>query len=270
MAAAMTEPASTPAPIAPLDGMAGGLRAALMLLTRLPAGTHLSPGALRWGSGWFPVVGAIVGGITAALLTLLAGPLPPAMAAFVVIIVSLLVTGALHEDGLADTADALGGARDRDSIFVILKDSRHGTYGVAALVTALGLRAAALATTVDFPAAIVIAAIVSRTTLTALLVALPYVTPDDVARSRTVVHARVPQLILALAFTAAAFALALARGWLTPLGTGVVVGAGVLVATVAGWRFSARAGGITGDFLGATQQVVELASLCALVALGGR
>src|SRR5438045_786510 len=109
-----------------------GLRAAIVFLTRVPAGgfPYREP-EWRWAPAWFPLVGAGVGAVAGGVAWLAAGA-GSLVAGALAVIASLLVTGAFHEDGLADTADALGGAYDREKLFAILKDSRIGSFGGAA------------------------------------------------------------------------------------------------------------------------------------------
>ena len=95
-------------------------------------------------AAWLPLVGLVLGGACAAVWALVA-PLGPWVAAMSVLVASILLTGAFHEDGLADTADALGGAHDRARIFVILKDSRVGAFGALALVISVASRLVLLA-----------------------------------------------------------------------------------------------------------------------------
>jgi adenosylcobinamide-GDP ribazoletransferase len=249
-------------------GAGGGLRAAVMLLTRLPTGRNDSPlAARRWASGWFPVVGVITGGICAAAQWGLGHLLGPALGAAGAIAAGIVVTGALHEDGLGDTADALGGARDRAQIFAILKDSRHGTYGVLALVLSVVLRIGAVAQLAGHaPAALILVAVVSRTAMVALLAALPYVTPAEIARSADVARAVLPQVLLASLWCAGALGALVGLHVVGLTAALAVVAMTALTTALAGWRFAVRAGGITGDFLGAGQQIAEIAGLLALVA----
>jgi adenosylcobinamide-GDP ribazoletransferase len=174
----------------------------------------------------------------------------------------LLSTGALHEDGLADTADALGGATDRERVMAILKDSRIGTYGAAALILALLLRVTLLARLdAAAPLALVLVGAVSRAAPVWLMTALPYVTAPEASRSRPLVRTGMPQLVVATMFAAMALTGAVclhAISWPTAAG---LAGLCALCALVLGWRFRVRAGGVTGDFLGATQQVGECALL---------
>jgi len=114
-----------------------GLPAAFGFLTRLPVGGFpFSPDELRWSSAHFPLVGAVLGAALAAVM-MLSARAGTVVAATLAVSAGMLLTGAFHEDGLADTADALGGATDRDKLFVILRDSRIGSFGAAALCMAL-------------------------------------------------------------------------------------------------------------------------------------
>ena len=117
---------------------------------RLAAWVGFSPAMLRASAAHFPgvgvLVGALVAGVTAALLACLPpGPFAPLVAAVLGTVLSVMVTGAFHEDGLADVADGLGGSYDRDRALLIMKDSRVGAFGALALVLALLSKVALLA-----------------------------------------------------------------------------------------------------------------------------
>lgn len=252
---------------APAVAVLDGARAAMALLTRVPAGAaSITAGAWSWAPGWFPLVGAGIGALSAAVWWLASslGTLPAAVLA---VLTSTAVTGALHEDGLADTADALGGARTREAIFEILKDSRVGAFGAVALVMSILLRVALLSTLAGQAAvALVLAHALARLGPTWLLVALPYVTPPAVARSGAVARAGWTCAAMATAWTMVITIGALGVPAMSPMGMAaafVGVGASTLLA---GWYFRARAGGITGDFLGAAEQVGEVVVLMVLAA----
>lgn len=248
-----------------------GLRAALTFLTRVPVGGFpYSEAEWRWAPGWFPAVGLLIGCVCAAvdLALLPAGPWPAATAS---VIAGLLLTGAFHEDGLADTADALGGAYTRERLLEILKDSRVGSFGAAALTMALLLRVACLAALGPAaPAALIVVHACSRVPPIWLMRALPYVTSDAAARSRLVARPGDAQVLLATASGGLVLLAAIALGPLSTAQAGALALVGVGAALVAGWRFVVRAGGVTGDFLGATQQVVEGLGLLALLWVGAR
>src|SRR5215470_12594894 len=128
------------------------LKVAAAFLTRLPIRTDGSAGmaALARASRCFPLVGlgiGLAGGILYALAVAL--DLPPLLAAIIAVAGMVAVTGALHEDGLADVADGFGGGRNRDRKLEIMRDSRLGTYGVCALALSLILRWTAVAAIVN-------------------------------------------------------------------------------------------------------------------------
>jgi adenosylcobinamide-GDP ribazoletransferase len=282
MRGTMSEPwtASSAAPLAGVSGkkplaalgmrVAGGLRAAAMLLTRLPLGSGpLAPEARSWAAAWIPLVGTGLGLTGGGLLAWLEPRLGGRLAAALTIGLMLLVTGALHEDGLADTADALGGARERTRLFAILKDSHLGTYGVLALVLSLLVRIEALHQLgIRAPGAYLLAAPLSRLPLVWLMAALPYVTPEGVARSRDLVRIGAGQVAVATGLMLSMMVALVGIGLLAPVTAALALASVAFTAALAGWRFHRRAGGITGDFLGATQQLSEIALLLILLAGG--
>lgn len=244
-----------------------GFRAAFIFLTRIPVGGQdYREADWRWATAWFPGVGACLG-LALALLWFAFDGLGPWPAAFIVIGASMLLTGGFHEDGLADTADAMGGAYDRTRLLEILKDSRVGAFGAMALFVSLGLKAALLARVDEgAPAALVLTECLSRVAPIWLMVAMPYVTNDAQSKSRQVIRAGAPQAVFA---TIIGLGLVGLGSWSGYLNSGALPGlaiAMVLTPTICGWRFHRRAGGITGDFLGATQQLTQLALLMALAA----
>jgi adenosylcobinamide-GDP ribazoletransferase len=177
------------------------------------------------------------------------------------------ITGAFHEDGLADSADALGGAFDRPKLFAILKDSRIGSFGATALVVVLLLRITALAKLGPAAmAALVLSQTVSRTTPVWLMAALPYVSPSETARSENAVTRSAGLAVIATLFAGTVATVLLTGQFLSSVGVLVAMAVALLLAVVCGWRFHVRAGGITGDFLGATQQLTDAAILVALAA----
>jgi adenosylcobinamide-GDP ribazoletransferase len=246
-----------------------------MLLTRVPMGRQLlSAAARRWGAAFFPVAGALIALPGAALLLIATPVLGDLLAASLALLLTCLLTGALHEDGLADTADALGGGgADRDRVLAILKDSRHGSYGVIALIGSLLIRVAALERLgAAAPVAWLLAAVLARSAVVWLMARLPYVTAGAVARSGDAARAGTPQLAVAtlLALAIVGAPLLLAPGdWLSVPAPAALAAAavGVALATAgAAWLFRRRVGGITGDFLGAAEQVNEALILVVLAA----
>ena len=231
---------------------------ALALLTRLPVPDHTPRGA---ASAWaWPVAGgavALLAGSVAAVLLWLG--LPTGVAAGLALAVQVALTGAMHEDGLADTADGFWGGTDRARRLEIMKDSRIGSYGVIALVLGLGLRWQALSLLLaagDVFAPLLAAAVLSRGAMAVLMAALPNARgaglSDSVGR---------PTRETALLAVAVALVLAGATlGWAT-------LSLMVWLSLVAiGFAALARAkiGGQTGDVLGTVQQLGEIVVLIAL------
>ena len=237
-------------------------------MTRVPAGGFpYSAQEWRWASAWFPLAGLVVGTVCAGVWWL-AAPLGPWVAAITVLVASILLTGAFHEDGLADTADALGGAHDRAKIFVILKDSRVGAFGAVALIVSIAFRLVLLSGLAGVaPAAILLAHCLARVGPVWLMVAMPYVS-DAAARSRQVTHAELAQGALATVIgVAAAGAVVLAEIAIDATAAFAAFAAMALATAFCGWRFRARAGGVTGDFLGAAEQVNEIVILFTILAV---
>ena len=236
---------------------------ALALLTRLPL-PHLPEAAFarQARAVWaYPLAGLAVA-LPACLLGGLGtgAGLPPAVAAGLVLAVQVTLTGAMHEDGLADSADGLWGGHSPARRLEIMKDSRIGSYGVLALILSTGLRWTALTGLIAAGAwgAPVAAALLSRAGMPALMAALPNARGDGLSRTvgrppRIAVRGAVG-LALILALIAAGLPGLLAALWaaLAVLATGALA--------------RAKLGGQTGDILGATQQTAEIAALLALLA----
>ena len=233
---------------------------AAMFLTRLPVrGPRV---ALAGAVVAFPLVGILVGamGGGAFWLAALAG-LPPLASALIALAATVILTGALHEDGLADAADGLAGHTAEDSIR-IMRDSRTGGYGVLAMVFSVGLRAAALAAIAD-PLAVVMAMVavgaISRAAMPAVMLALPRATSTGLGAA-----AGKPAAADTLFGIAVAALLALAL--LGPAGALAILAAATVATLVIAALARRRLGGYTGDILGAVQQLAEIAALLALVA----
>jgi adenosylcobinamide-GDP ribazoletransferase len=240
-------------------------RVASRLLTRVPlsfvAGTlpESMPRAMRA----FPLVGACVGlaGAGGAYLAD-ALRLPTLASALIAVAATALLTGALHEDGLADTADGLGGGATRERKLEIMRDSRSGVYGVLALVLSVALRAAAIAALLPaghLLGALVASHAVSRGVLPALIYALEPARSDGLGAA--VGRPDEPAVLWSLGIAAALALLGLG------LGGGLVALAATSLA-VAGVAALARRqiGGYTGDVLGAAQQIGEIVMLLSAAA----
>ena len=242
---------------------------AVQFMTRLPVPTpswapEWQPDMLARAARHFPLAGALVGGICALVWLLAASVLPPAAAAGVALAVGMLATGALHEDGLADLFDGLGGGFTRDRALEIMRDSRIGTYGGAALIISLGLRWAALSALAPAAGACALIAVhaLSRAPATVMLARFDYAregpTARDVAGGVTA-----PEALWAVLSALAIAALALGPSAL-PAALAGALGA----AAMAAWMLR-RLGGYTGDGLGAMEQAAEAAMLLTLAALWG-
>ncbi|UJR78630.1 adenosylcobinamide-GDP ribazoletransferase [Sandaracinus amylolyticus] len=242
-----------------------GARAAFVFLTRIPVGGFpYTKDDFRWAGAYFPFVGAVLGAIAGIVMIALL-PAGAMAAAICCVALSMMLTGAFHEDGLADTADALGGAYDREKLFVILKDSRVGSFGAAALFVVLALRVALLARLEsEALIACVLSACIARTPPVWMMAALPYVTNDEHSKSRHLTRGGARQAWVATILTSAVIAIAMTWGGLSVTRVVVMLVALAVAAAICTWRFVVRAGGITGDFLGATEQVGECVVLLAL------
>jgi len=246
-----------------------GLPAAFGFLTRLPVGGFpYSADELRWSSAHFPLVGAVLGAALAAVM-MLSARAGTVVAAALAVSAGMLLTGAFHEDGLADTADALGGATDRERLFVILRDSRIGSFGAAALCMALVLRVSLLsALSSAAPLALVLTHSLARLPPVWMMALLPSVSPEG-AKSSAIAGAGGSQVAVASGWVALLFGGALAADLIEGTVLAALMAVAALTAAACAVRFLRRAGGLTGDFLGATEQVLECALLLTLVLLRG-
>jgi adenosylcobinamide-GDP ribazoletransferase len=127
-----------------LRGTCSDFVAALQFLTRIPISSPHAPDSLARAVKFFPAVGLLIGASAALLNMLLVQHLSRFVSALIVVTFLVLITGGLHEDGLADAADAFGGGSTREQILAILKDSRIGSYGGATLTLSLVARVALL------------------------------------------------------------------------------------------------------------------------------
>ena len=239
--------------------------AAFAFLTRLPVGGFpYTSDELRWSSAHFPLVGAALGATLAGVM-LVSRHAGSVVAAALAVSVGMLLTGALHEDGLADTADALGGASDREKLFVILRDSRIGSFGAAALCMVLLLRVVLLSALAGAaPLALVLTQSLARLPPVWMMALLPSVSPEG-AKSSSIARAGGSQVAVASGWVALLFGGAVAGKFLDWGVLAGLVAVATLTAVICGIRFVRRAGGLTGDFLGATEQALECTLLLTLV-----
>ena len=244
---------------------------ALQFFTRVPVPRWVGfePDWLNQCARHFALIGVFVGVVAAVVLWAASWLLPLPVAVLLSIAATMLLTGGFHEDGWADTCDGLGGAVSRERALEIMKDSRIGAYGAMGLLMMLALKASALA---SLPvawgcAALLLGHTVSRAASTALIRFLPYAGDLEHAKAKP----------LAQRISSAGFVVSC--GWVLPVAGGLVlyqarwvwpVVAGLLISVLgavwcARW-LRRRLGGVTGDTLGATQQLTELLLLLAWAA----
>ncbi|HWX08677.1 MAG TPA: adenosylcobinamide-GDP ribazoletransferase [Gaiellaceae bacterium] len=241
-----------------------GVAAALAFLTRVPVGrsVELDAADISRGAVAFPLVGAGIGAATGGVVAALAGSLTAPLAAVLGLVVAAVLTGALHLDALADTADALG-AWTRERALEIMRDHSIGSYGGVALVLDLAVKGVALAVLAqrhDVVRFAVCAGAAARVAPVLLSAVLPYAR-TTAGLGRALGAAGASRCGAAVA-VGAAFCVGLEG-----LDGAVVLGVVGVIAVVAGIWSLRRLGGITGDVLGATTELCEAAALVAAVAL---
>ncbi len=246
------------------------LAVAFALLTRLPL-TRLPDSAFddQARASWaFAPVGAFVGAVAGGVgwLAVWAG-LPFGAAAGLVVLAQVMVSGAMHEDGLADTADGLWGTTSRWRRLEIMRDSRIGTYGVLALILSIMLRWVAIGVLLEggpvaAMVALILAGALSRACLPIVMAALPHARTDGLSR-----QVGRPGPVGPGGAAAVTVVLAMAAGGIWALvPVGLAFAGAAFVAGVA----RVKIGGQTGDILGACQQVAEIAALLGFTMVLGR
>jgi adenosylcobinamide-GDP ribazoletransferase len=229
---------------------------------RVPAWVGHAQEQLTGAVRYFPAIGVFVGCIGAAVMWLAAQALPAPLPAILSTIATVLLTGAIHEDGLADTCDGLGGGPTRERALEIMKDPRIGVYGASALMLTLSLKIAALSA---MPTWIAMAALVgahafSRLCAVLVIFAGRYVGSSERSRAAPMVAgAAAGDLVIATLLGVAPLALCGLRA------IAAAVFALVVLALLFRWC-TRRLGGYTGDTLGATQQITEAGFYIALLA----
>ncbi|MTJ04064.1 MAG: adenosylcobinamide-GDP ribazoletransferase [Sediminimonas qiaohouensis] len=235
---------------------------ALALLTRLPITLDRTRFSRTATAVWaYPLAGLIVAVLAGVVGGLAAwAGLPAPMAAGISLLCLIVLTGAMHEDGLADSADGFWGGWDETRRLEIMKDSHIGTYGVIALVLSLGARWGALGLLWQDGAAIgamIAAAVLSRGAMPAVMAALPHARADGLSRSVGRPDGGMAALAAAVAVVITLFSL----GFGTMLAAVLITGA---LAFAVAWVAAHKIGGQTGDILGACQQLCEIAVLWVL------
>ncbi|HEV3343238.1 MAG TPA: adenosylcobinamide-GDP ribazoletransferase [Pirellulales bacterium] len=249
--------------------------AAVQFLTRLPVPARFlavdhEAAPLERATIYFPLVGSLIGLATGTSIWLAAHAWPLWLAVLLGLAAEALLTGCLHEDGLADCCDALGGGRTRADVLRILDDSRLGTYGVLALALALLLRAGSL---VSLEASLLLPSVVASATLGrwAMVVAMAWLAPLADRPSLTRLAGR--QTVRVQAFWSGLLALggSLPLAILWPARFGASVVATMIITTWFVYYLRRRIGGMTGDGAGAicyASQVAVLLCCCAFAGHG--
>lgn len=239
--------------------------AAVTFLTAVPIGRRIEVGEhdLRTGAVLFPIVGALVGAFAGVVSWGATFVVPPLVAAVLGIAAGVLVTAALHVDGLADVADGMGAALAGRDPRAAMRDPRLGTFGGAALVLDLVLKTSVLMALVPgprFPLELLAASALGRVAPLALAAALPYVSPE---RSSSRWTRRVgPGIVLAATAIASAVGIATV-GPVFP----AMLGTGALVTALLGRWSAVHLGGVTGDVFGASAELTETLALTAALAI---
>jgi len=242
---------------------------ALQFLTRIRI-KRIDPFPDDWlprAAKCMPVVGALIGVVVGAVLLVSAAVFPAPLPIVIALVVSILLTGALHEDGLADTADAFGGGTTRERCLEIMKDSRIGTYGTLALIMTLALKGTALAAIDPISAARVLVAGYAGARLAAVLALaiLPYAGGDAAKVSRTTSHMTAAEIVVAVVS-----ALVVGFFILDAVVLAVATMFALAAAAAVAWMARRKIGGYTGDVLGAVEQAYEIAFLvCAAAIIAG-
>ncbi|GAA6179239.1 adenosylcobinamide-GDP ribazoletransferase [Shimia sp. NS0008-38b] len=237
------------------------INTAIALLTRLPVKADFSRGArASWAYGMVGAVLALLAALpTAALLWL---GVPPVLAAVVWLTAIVVMSGAMHEDGLADTADGFWGGWEKARRLEIMRDSRIGAYGVIALVLSIAARWGAITILLEADVwlfGLIAVAMLSRANMTLVMTALPHARNDGLSHAQ----GRAPRTG---AITGFALATVVAFGCVGISGV-VLAAVAFVMAALCSATARVKIGGQTGDVLGATQQVTEIALLYALVIL---
>ncbi len=242
------------------------IKLAVSTLTRIPVSVDGTVAIGRLGDAvWtFPIVGVAIGALAGGAFWIASwAGLSPWLSAMIAVLAMVLIGGGFHEDGLADLADGLGGALDKDRALEIMHDSRVGTFGVIAIVMSIGVRVAALAQ-IGEPefalAALMTSAALGRAAMAPAWAWLPPAREDGLARGAGKPSSGAALLSLTIGAAVAVVAAGAAAGLLAF--TIILVATAVMAFNA--WR---RIGGYTGDVLGAVEQSAEIMALVTLAAM---
>ncbi|MEZ5407247.1 MAG: adenosylcobinamide-GDP ribazoletransferase [Acidimicrobiales bacterium] len=249
---------------------------AIGFLTRVPVGERAQRVPLPRTLPWFPAVGLLVGLVVGLVAAAVTAAVDPFTGATVAVAVGALVTGGLHEDGLADTADGFGGGWTPEERLTIMDDSRQGTFGVLAVVASVAIRVAAVAhlagdrTGSAGPWTVVIAVpvahLLARGWAVGALVTTPPARGDGLGRTAAASGSRRTSSTLAGALAGWVVIAVLVAG---PVPAVAALAAGAVAALAVVALSRRKIGGLTGDVAGAVEQLAEMAALTAMAAVAG-
>jgi adenosylcobinamide-GDP ribazoletransferase len=234
----------------------GELLTAFQFLTRIPLPSiAFETDSLARAIKFFPLVGLVIGSGAALLHRLLVTHLSRPLVSLVLLIYLVLITGCLHEDGLADIADGVGGGSNREQILTILKDSRIGSYGAIALFISLLARYLLLSSLPleHFTAYLISAHVLCRWSSLPLSYFLPPARDQVGQGARIAQKISFPSLAIGSIFSFAVVIFALRWAAIVPLLVSL------LTVFMSGWLYYKKIGGVTGDCFGATNQLIEIA-----------
>ena len=242
---------------------------ALAFFTRIPIPkeTSFTTERLNHANRYFGVIGIVVGLLVSCVYLVSSILLPVSVAIALAMISGLLITGAFHEDGLADVFDGFGGGWTVESKLNIMKDSRLGTYGAAALFMGLGIKWVALIELAKLnpllPAyAFIVVHSLSRVAAASLIFSYPYVRADQDSKVKPLANQQTRSDLQILLGTAVITLLVLP--WPIAIMLAIIT---LLVRQGCGYWFQRQLGGYTGDCLGATQQLAEIAGYLTLLVI---
>ena len=241
-----------------------GFLAGVSFLTRVPVGVQIGERDVAASVAWFPVVGSLIGLAGGAVYVGASELWPPLISALLAIGAAVAITGALHEDGLGDTADAFGASSTGRDPQPVLKDPRMGVFGVVALVGASAIRVAGVAALTP---RVGLLALVAAHALARGVSAVVVVTAPSASTGLGSTYARLTPRWRGWA--AAVVGAVIATGCLGPVGLIAVAVAGLAALLLVRWATRALAG-VGGDVLGAIEQVGEVVTLLVAVAAFSR
>jgi len=231
---------------------------AIQFMTRLPVsrGIQYSPDALAKSAVFFPAIGLLIGVGGAALYLLLSPHVSRDVVVVLILVYLVMVTGGLHEDALGDAADGFGGGREKDRVLAIMRDSRVGSFGAVAITLGLLARFVFLTNLPPgkFLGFLIAGQVLGRWTALPLGFFLPSARDNESGQGKLIAHKITPMSFAAGTLLALAIVATALRSVAVPASL-----IALMVAAISGFYYWRRIGGITGDCLGATTQITEIA-----------